>query len=350
MKKQFLLILAASLLLTACGDASSSGQGNYVSDSVMDVNGFANFASVGASAKTADVKASYAEAADAVMETAAEAEGAYYDESGSYDDPDPLSVKENRKLIRNVSLEMETTDFSNTIDEISKRVDEVEGYIESSGISGDSIDSVGRKYANFTIRVPQARLDEFLDAAAETGSITYKSENVDDVTLQYADTESRIRSLRTEQERLWELMEQADSIDTIIALNQRLSEISYDLDSYESRLKTYDNQVDYSTVTLSVREVRVYTEQSKDGVFTRIQKGFTKNVSFLITTCENIIVWFVSHILTIGIFVCILFFIIRLIKRKVKNRKLRRRTLGKPKDDKKLETEMKAQEELDEKE
>ena len=294
MKKQFLLILAASLILTACG---SKGGGTNMADIALPVNGFGNFATVGASSESASMKMESAEMP--------EVEEGHYD-GGS----DQLVVKENRKLIRNVTIEMETTDFSTTIDEISRRTEEMGGYIESSGISGDSIGSTGTKYASFTIRIPQDRLDEFLDAAAEAGSVTYKSENVEDITLQYADTESRIKSLKTEQERLWELMEQADSIDTIIALNQRLSEISYDLESYESRLKTYDNKVDYSTVRLSVNEVKTYTEQTKDGVFTRIQKGFNKNLAFLLTTGENIFVWFFSNILSIELAVLSVLFVI----------------------------------------
>ena len=71
--------------------------------------------------------------------------------------------------------------------------------------------------------------------------------------------ESRKKSLEIEQERIWQFLEKAESIDTVITLEQRLSDIRYQLESMESQLRLYDNQVDYSTVYLSISEVTAYT-------------------------------------------------------------------------------------------
>ena len=62
----------------------------------------------------------------------------------------------------------------------------------------------------------------------------------------------RKKSLEIEQERLWALLEKADSLDAVVALEARLSEIRYELESYTSQLRLYDNQVDYSTVSIYI--------------------------------------------------------------------------------------------------
>jgi hypothetical protein len=247
-----------------------------------------------------------------------------YEDSGSTvltSDAAITPVPTTRKLIRTVHLSVETTAFSQLIDDISRSVDDLGGYMESSDISGNSIsDSNGRRYANLTVRVPSEKLDQFVTQVSEQGNVTNKSENTQDVTLQYSDIESRKKSLTIEQERLWELMEQADSVDSIIALESRLSEIRYQLESFESQLRTYDNQVDYSTVTININEVKVLTPTEPASIATRIQKGFRRNLEDTANGLINFFVWFVSSLPSLivwAIVIILAVLIIRLLHRKL---------------------------------
>lgn len=203
-----------------------------------------------------------------------------------------------RKLIRTMDMNVETTDFDNLVGTISSTVSSLGGYIEQSSISGRSMYS-GRdssRHASLTARVPATELGNFITQVSEYGNITNRSENVRDVTLKYSDIESHKKSLTIEQERLWELLKKAESVDAIIALEARLSEIRYQLESYESQLRTYDNQVDYSTVNLYIDEVKVFTPTAPDNIATRIQKGFQKNIENIGDGFVNLFVWFVSSI------------------------------------------------------
>ncbi len=204
----------------------------------------------------------------------------------------------NRKLIRTVNLSVETTEFDQMITELSQNITALGGYLEQSDISGTSISSSEkqRRHAYFTARIPAARLDGFITQIGDLGNITNKSESIQDITLQYSDIESHKKSLTIEQERLWELLEKADTMEAIIALEERLSEVRYQLESYESRLRTYDNQVDYSTVYLDVREVKVLTPTEPDSVFTRIEKGFTRSLHTVANGLVDFFVWFLSNI------------------------------------------------------
>lgn len=224
-----------------------------------------------------------------------------------------------RKLIRTVHLSVETTAFDQLITSISQSVMDAGGYMESSDISGTSIsDSLGHRYAYLTVRVPADRLDSFIALVGEQGNITNKSENTQDVTLQYSDIESRKKSLTIEQDRLWELLAKAESMDAIIALESRLSEIRYELESFESQLRTYDNQVDYSTVSINIDEVKVLTPTTPDTILTRIQKGFSRNLQGVCNGLVNFFIWLLSSLPTLvllGVILLVILAVLRLIRR-----------------------------------
>jgi len=207
-------------------------------------------------------------------------------------------VPSSRKLIRTVDLIVETTEFDALIDTLTQTIITSGGYLESSEIYGNSISSSTKynRHASMIARVPSDKLNLFVAQVEKEGNITSKSENTQDVTLQYADIESRKKTLSVEQERLWELLAKAESIESVIALESRLSEIRYQLESMESQLRTYDNQVDYSTVHLNISEVPSFTPTYPDSVSTRIQKGFNRNLNRIGNSAVDFTVWFLSSL------------------------------------------------------
>ncbi len=235
-----------------------------------------------------------------------------------------------RKLIRTIYLTMETTEFEPLLENLSRTVAELGGYMESSNISGSSIlaSSESCRYASLIVRIPSDQLDGFLNQMESQGNVTNRSESTEDVTLQYTDIESRKKTLLIEQERLLELLAEAASMDAVIALESRLSEIRYQLESMESQLRTYDNQVDYSTVHIDLSEVKVFTPTSPDSIGTRIQKGFSRNLKFVSDGLVNFFVMVITSLPTlivlaviIGILALILRAVIRFDKRQAQKNK-----------------------------
>lgn len=202
-----------------------------------------------------------------------------------------------RKLIRNVNLSVETDAFDELLQSLQNQIAALSGYVERSDISGSSMESRNRsssRYASVTARIPSDKLDQFIGVVQEQSNVTYKSETTSDVTLQYSDLESRKKSLTVEQDRLWALLEKADTLEAVIALEERLSEIRYELESMESQLRLYDNQVDYSTVYIDIREVRVFTPTEPESVGTRIRNGFSDNLEALGTFATDTFIAIVS--------------------------------------------------------
>lgn len=195
----------------------------------------------------------------------------------------------NRKLIKTVSMDVETEEFDGLISKLENRINALGGYIESSDVRGNSYYDDSR-WSNMTIRIPSDKLDSFVNEVAEISNITWKSENVEDITLNYVDVESRKIALEIEQERLLSLLEMAETVEDIITIESRLSEVRYEMQSYASQLLVFDNQVEYSTIHLSISEVQRLTPQEEPGMLERISTGFADNMSGAIELVENIIV------------------------------------------------------------
>lgn len=216
----------------------------------------------------------------------------------------------NRKIIKTVNISAETEEFDTFIANVDAKVKALGGYMESTNISGRSINAYkgSLRDANITARIPSNNLDSFVSNVASISNITNKSESAEDVTLNYADTEAHIKSLRTEQERLDQLLLQADDIETIIAIESRITDVRYELESYESRLRSMDNKVDYSTVYIYVNEVERYTpiEEPEQTIGQRILIGFTEN---MISAKDFVVDFFVGLIVSIPILVVLMIFV-----------------------------------------
>jgi hypothetical protein len=166
---------------------------------------------------------------------------------------------DSRLLIRNVSITLETATYQTTYDSIIEAISKNDAYIENSNVTG-----TGKKNnlheATIVIRVPAENMDALIKALDGNGTVTSSSESVQDVTLEYIDMESRISSLKTERDSITKLLEQADDLDTILELQDKISEINYEIENYESSLLVMQNQITYSTLTLNIKEVIEETE------------------------------------------------------------------------------------------
>lgn len=198
-----------------------------------------------------------------------------------------------RKLITNVDLQVETEHFNDMIKNVEDKVTQLSGYVESMNTSYyytyESGIETKLQRAYYTVRIPATDLKSFVTMVEEETNVLSRSQSVRDVTLNYVDTESRKEALQVEYDSILNLLAQADTIETIIALESRLSDLRYEIDSLESQLRTYDNKVNYSTVTLTISEVMRYTP-----VITKEQTTTDKIVTGFKESIQDIKEWFVD--------------------------------------------------------
>lgn len=240
--------------------------------------------------------------ADRSSATAADmkmAEEAAYDADGAYLSDDIYSVDSaevtddvaedgavtpqvedtSRKLIKNVNLSVETETFEELLATITEKTESFSGYIEESyTYNGSNYYGRGTRNASMTVRIPAQQLDTFLSSVSEVSNVISRNDSVSDVTLQYVDMESHKKALTAEQDRLLELLEQAESVEDIITIESRLSDVRYQIESMESQLRTLQNQVSYSTVYLDIQEVEKLTPVEEQTRGEMIREGFVDSL------------------------------------------------------------------------
>ena len=251
----------------------------------------------GCGAKNAMTEAA-APAAGAPMATEAAMEEVLYDEAGSGISNTATAMPENQKLIRTVYMDAQTTSMDGVMSWLENRVAELGGYFEQKSIrrSGSRDDGSYYRYADMVIRVPAENLDGFLTQIGENAVVTSTREETENVTLQYVSTKSRVEALETEQKRLLELLEEAGSTEDLLTIEERLTDVRWELENYASQLRVLDNQVDYSTVYLNINEVdkpKVVTERT---VWQKIGDGFAENTIDLWDGIVAVFVWLLSSL------------------------------------------------------
>ncbi len=219
-------------------------------------------------------------------------DSAEYDKSTSENKAEPETDVENRKLIETVTLTIETKNFEAFTSTLKSSVKAFGGYIEYSDIGSYSGQ---RRNAEYTLRIPAKQLDEFLSKVSEGVSVVSKTDSVDDVTLKYVDMQSHLKALRTEEESLLRLLASAESVEDIITVQDRLTQVRYEIESYESQLRTYDNLIDYATVRMNVREVEIETDLGDNpSVWKEIGNNLSENMYGIGQFFRSLFVFLVS--------------------------------------------------------
>lgn len=238
-----------------------------------------------------------------------------------------IVLPENRKLIQTVNMQVETENLDTVLQQINDRIAQLGGYIGASNVQNGSAYS-GRRYrsASLTIRIPAKELDVFLNRVGEVTNIVSSQKTVEDVTLNYVATESRMKALQTEEARLLELMNKAETLEELLTIERRLTDVRTELEKVTSALKVLDNQVDYATIYLSISEVKEFTETSEpETVWERIGVGFVESLEgvghFFVELFVFVIVA-LPYLVTLGVGALVVLLIVRAVnRRKTKTQK-----------------------------
>lgn len=298
MKRLIVLILALLLLLTACGRSSVSVNQSLKGDYVME--------------EAAAAEAPMMMANGAAMDSGAPAETMASRESGS-------TIPENRKWIVTVDMTLETDDLETLQQALNERITALSGYVENYSVyNGSTRNNYRYRNANMTVRIPADQVTAFTQEVGGMANVVNNNLRREDVTLQYVDTEGRVEALKTEEARLLELLAGAETMSDLLEIEARLSDVRYELESYTSRLRTLDNQINYATVYLFIEEVQEYTPVEEPTFFERITEGFADSLEGLWQSLQDLAVFLVvsfPYILVYGGLALVVILVIRKLKK-----------------------------------
>ena len=174
------------------------------------------------------------------------------------------------KIIYTANLSLESKDYDAARAALDAALQAAGGYLESSSEYSGTDDS---RSVSLTYRVPQENYDSFLAAIAEAGNVTYKNQQADDVTAQYLDVETRLENLKAQRTRLQQLQQQADNLSDLLEIESSLTDVQSQIESWQSQMDWYSDQVEQCTVYVSLSEVSTYSPPS-EGFGSRIASAF----------------------------------------------------------------------------
>ena len=320
MKKVCALLLALLMCLSlcACGNSKSSGS-QYARE-----NSSPNYAPMPeAMAMGAAYDMAYEEGGFASMNSAGTAAKGSDDSGAPEENPE--------KIIYSGDATVETTEFEQSVAALEKMIADCGGFIESSSVNGNNYYDSSRGYtsrrtASYTLRIPSAKFAELMTSLSSIGNVPYTHTYTENVTAQYYDVQARLKALQAQEARLLEMMEIAETVEDIITIEDKLSDVRYRIDSLQSSLNNWDRRVAYSSLSVTLKEVQVYTPETvtKISYGEELWRTFTDAIENAGEFFKDLLLFLVSAIPTLVI-LAVLFFVFRPLLRKLHARGMVRR-------------------------
>lgn len=331
MKKIFSLALAALLVFSLWGCARPADTVQEATAAKM--NGVYAPAPYPAAAPAAATEASFAMADTAAngeyggLSAARGADGGALSVSGG------SGEEKSDKIIYSADATVETTDFDGAAARIAGLVAEYGGWVESSSVNGSnyydrSRGHAGTRSAFYAIRIPAERFNALMSTLPALGNVPYSYTYTENVSERYYDAEARLTAYTAQEKRLIEMMDMAESVEEVIAIEEKLTELRYQIESLQSSLNSWDRRVSYSLVNLSLQEVEEYTPQTLvqpsygEKLLAAVKYGFESVGDFF----AGLLLWFVEALPSLVLIFAALFALVKLFK-------LRKRAKAKKKTD-----------------
>lgn len=246
-----------------------------------------------------------------------------FDETNVVSEESPLSgdavienENENKKIKKTGTMYLNVENTSNVMDQITKYVEDIGGYISSSSTSNDA--TVNSSSASMEIKVPNENFDDAINEIKTYGKLTFLDKLSEDITEEYSYTSSYLDIKNQEYIRLLELSQNEGlTVEDKIEIEKHIATVRYDLSIYKSKLSLMDSQLQYSTITLSLYENNVTIQLPNQN---NTLAYFKKSINFTSNILEGLcmlIVFMAPPIIVLSVFIGLpLFVIIKLIKRK----------------------------------
>jgi hypothetical protein len=203
-----------------------------------------------------------------------------------------------RKIIKNANLNLVVDDYDQALNAIREKVLSLNGYIANE--SESIVDDLGTKRGSLQVRIPQPQFEAFLEGIDALGKMEHKDINARDVTEEFIDITGRLKAMRTKEERLLAILTKSGKLEEILAVEKELAQTRADLESTEGRLRFLTNQTDFSTVTITLKQAVVSTQQvtagGLKGVGQRAKEGFIEAINNILVGLGKLVVALVTLI------------------------------------------------------
>ena len=313
MKKRFVVpaVFVMAMCLSGCGHSASYSEAPSASYMKEDMG----YAAEEAAYDVAD--GTYMDAADAAVEPMEVGGAAMKESSTNGGDTSALRAQDGQKIVYTGNLSIQTLEYDKSAASIRKKIREAGGFSESESESDRdynwyrySTGSSSTRSLSITARIPSEKFESFMDSLSGDGKIMNRSMNAENISQVYANKETYKKALEKEQERLLAMMDKAETIEDMIAVESRLSDVERQLNAYKTDLSAMDKDVQYSTIYIDLQEVKRYSDETPTTTFPeKVKYAFEDAISTFRDFCEGIILFVVRSfpfLILLGIVIALL--------------------------------------------
>jgi hypothetical protein len=281
---------------------------------------FINGCSASSEEKSADMVKSNNAKLDSARSSSAEKAGfSSGDSDKAEQSTDSVKIKmQNQMVIYQADIQLRVKKFDQTVRILEETVTKYGGYITESNVSKEGNEQVS---GSISIRIPQKHFQTFLhEAESQAAEVLQRNITGQDVTDEYVDLESRLRSKRVVEERLITFMKGAVKTEDLLKISADLAVVQEEIETVEGRMKFLENQTSFSTVNLTLYENKVVVpaiDKDKLNTWEKTKKQFMNSTNMLLAGLSGLVVFIIGNIPVLAILFFIGFLLLYYYKKRM---------------------------------
>ena len=161
------------------------------------------------------------------------------------------------KIIRDgrLDLRVEPGSFGTSAEQVRVIAADLGGYVSSGETHIEELEDERYAVGWYTMRIPSGRFDEAVGRVEQLGERVSASLSSQDVTEEYVDLEGRLNYWRQQEQFYSALMDEAETVNDMIALQTQMQEVLLTIEQIEGRMRYLDSRTDFATLTVGLTEV-----------------------------------------------------------------------------------------------
>lgn len=217
-----------------------------------------------------------------------------------------------KKVIKNGDMTIDVSDIKTAQEKVQNSIKSNKAYIQNERY----FNTETQTSVSMEIRIPNQNFDQLINSFSDgIGSIAEKRIRVQDVTEEYTDVSIRLKNKLAYLEKYRDLLKRSASTKDLLEIQEKIRGLEEEIESSEGRLRYIDDQVNYSTLNLTLNK-----EKPRNTATSKIDFG-SRFIDSL-ANGWNIFISFFLGIISLWPFLLItpalIYLIIKLRKRKSK--------------------------------
>jgi hypothetical protein len=164
------------------------------------------------------------------------------------------------KKVATLNLEVEKKNYDSAKNNIGQVLTKYNGFYTAQNEQKTTWNNADYRTYYITIKFPKDKFDQAVNELKILGELKQLSINANDLTTQYYDTKGYLDNTIAVKARIQKLLDQAEEIEEIITIEQKLADLQRQIDNYQHQLNNIDRQTDYSQISITLAEKRGYVE------------------------------------------------------------------------------------------